>query len=142
LQDEVLTVKMTLLLLVPPFGTVTTTAPVEAPLGTTTVIEESLQLSTPADAALNVTVLCPSTDPKFDPKMVTAKPAWPDEGLRLAIAGGDVSTVNSTPSLAAPLSVTTTSPVVAVVGTTATMDVLLQLEMLAAIPLKAAVLVP
>jgi len=86
-QDELLTVKLTLLLLVWPLASFTTTEPVVAVLGTTAVIEESLQLSTPAGAPLNVTMLCPSAAPKPDPEMFTAKPTVPDEGFRLAIVG-------------------------------------------------------
>jgi hypothetical protein len=47
------------------------------------------------------------------------------------------STVNDTPLVLTPLAVTTTFPVVAPVGTAATMDVLLQLVIeLAAVPLN------
>jgi hypothetical protein len=53
------------------------------------------------------------------------------------------STVNATPLLSTPLAVTTTFPVVAPVGTVATIDVALQLPIaVAAVPLNFTVLVP
>src|SRR5882672_778168 len=51
-------------------------------------------------------------------------------------------TVNVTPLLATPFAVTTTGPVVAPLGTDATMLLALQLEGVATIPLNAIVLVP
>ena len=51
-------------------------------------------------------------------------------------------TVNDTPLLDTPLTVTTTLPVVAPVGTGATIDVALQLVGVAAVPLKVTVLLP
>jgi len=65
--------------------------------------------------------------------MVTEVPTAPEVGVRLEIVGVG-STVNITPLLATPLSVTTTLPVVAPVGTSATMLVALQLETAAARP--------
>ena len=53
-----------------------------------------------------------------------------------------VETVKVTPLLGVPLTVTTTGPVVAVSGTTAMMDVSLQLVMFATAPLKVTKLVP
>jgi len=50
--------------------------------------------------------------------------------------------VNETPLLACPPTVTTTLPVVAVLGTGTTMDVALQLVGVAAVPLNVTVLVP
>jgi len=73
--------------------------------------------------------------------MVTEAPTPPETGLRLAMVGVG-STVNVTPLLATPPTVTTTLPVVAPVGTFATMLVALQLVGVAAVPLKVSVLVP
>jgi hypothetical protein len=57
------------------------------------------------------------------------------------VAGG--RTVKVTPLLFTPFTVTTTLPVVAAVGTTATIDVALQLLIeVAAVPLKVTMLVP
>jgi hypothetical protein len=52
------------------------------------------------------------------------------------------NTVNATPALATPLTVTTTLPAVAPAGTGATIDVSLQLVGVAAVPLNVTVLVP
>lgn len=76
------------------------------------------------------------------PVIVTNVPTAPDVGDRLAILGA-ATTVNVTPLLALPLTVTTTLPVVAPVGTIATMEVALQLVMVVtAVPLNLTVLVP
>jgi len=56
--------------------------------------------------------------------------------------GPGAVTVNATPLLAAPPTVTTTLPVVAPLGTGAAMLVALQLVGVAASPLKVTVLVP
>src|SRR6266436_1036367 len=58
------------------------------------------------------------------------------------MVGGVVVTVKLTPGLATPLTVTTTLPVVAPVGTGATRLVALQLVGVAVVPLKVTVLVP
>jgi hypothetical protein len=55
---------------------------------------------------------------------------------------GMVETVNVTPLLASPFTVTTTFPVVAPLGTGATIEVALQLVGVAAVPLKVTVLLP
>lgn len=61
--------------------------------------------------------------------------------VRLSVGVGSV--LNDTPPLATPPTVTTTLPVVAPVGTTATIDVLLQLVIeVVVVPLKVTVLVP
>jgi hypothetical protein len=73
--------------------------------------------------------------------MVTEVPTAPEVGLRLAIVGVG-RTVNAMPLLTTPLTITTTLPVVAPVGTLATMLLALQLTGVAAIPLKVTVLVP
>ena len=71
--------------------------------------------------------------------MVTDVPTAPEVGERLFIFG---LTVNVTPLLACPLTVTTTAPVVAPEGTGALMLVALQLVGVAAVPLNVTVLVP
>ena len=60
--------------------TVTTTLPVEAPLGTVTAIEVSLQLLAVAVTPLNVTVLVPCVEPKPEPVIVTDVPTGPEIG--------------------------------------------------------------
>src|SRR5437660_854447 len=128
--DEV-TVKFTPLLATPP--TVTTTLPVVAPLGTDATMLVALQLVVLAVVPLKVTV---PVVPKLVPVMVTAVPTGPVVGFRLVMAGADEVTVKLTPLLAIPPTVTTTLPVVAPLGTDATMLVALQLVVLAVVPLK------
>ena len=82
---DVLTVNATALLAAPP--TVTTTAPVVAPVGTGTTMLVFDQLVGAAAVPLNVTVLVPCGDPKFAPVIVTAVPEEPLVGERLAIDG-------------------------------------------------------
>ena len=68
--------------------------------------------------------------------IVTDAPTAPEVGDKL-VSVGVASTVKDTPLVEIPLAVTTTFPVVAPVGTTATMDVLLQLVIeVAAVPLN------
>src|SRR5437667_423289 len=131
--DEV-TVKLTPLLAIPP--TVTTTFPVVAPLGTDATMLVALQLVVVAVVRLRLTL--PDV-PKFVPVMVTAVPTGPEVGFRLVMAGADEVTVKFTPLLATPPTVTTTLPVVAPLGTDATMLVALQLVVLAVVPLKVTV---
>ena len=70
------------------------------------------------------------------PVIVTDAPTAPEVGDKLVIVGV-ARTVKETPLVLTPLAVTTTFPVVAPVGTTATIDVLLQLVIeLAAVPLN------
>ena len=118
---------------------VTTTVPVVAPAGTLTLILVSLQLETEATVPLNVTVLVPCVAPKLVPVTVTAIPAIPDVGLKLVMFGGGI-TVKVTPLLEDPLFVvTTTGPVVAPLGTNATMLVLPQLVIPIELPLSVTV---
>ena len=133
------TVNATPLLASPP--TVTTTFPELAPLGTTTTMLEALQLVELAAVPLKVTVLEPCDVPKFDPAMVTEAPTGPEAGLRLEMLGG-TKTVKGAPLLARPLTVTTTLPVAAPLGTGTTMLVAFQLVGVAAVPLKMTVLEP
>jgi hypothetical protein len=131
------TVKFTPLLAAP--ATVTTTFPVVAPPGTGTTMLVALQLAGVALVPLNVTVLVPCVAPKVVPVIVTDVPIDPEVGDRLVIFG---ATVKLTPLLATPATVTTTFPVVAPLGTGATMLVALQLAGVAAVPLNVTVLVP
>src|SRR5437879_5790348 len=125
------TVKFTPLLATPP--TVTTTLPVAAPLGTDATMLVVLQLVVLAVVPLKVTV---PVVPKLAPVMVTAVPTGPEVGFRLVMAGAEEVTVKFTPLLATPPTVTTTLPVVAPLGTDATMLVALQLVVVAVVPLK------
>jgi len=113
--------------------------PVVAPEGTGATIFVLLQLVGVAVVPLNFTVLVPCVDPKLDPLMVTEAPIAPEFGDKLLMTG---KTVNVTPLLALPLTVTTTEPVVAPEGTGATIFVLLQLVGVAVVPLNFTVLVP
>ena len=116
--------------------------PVVAPVGTVTFIDDAPQLVTVADVPLNFTVLVPCVDPKFVPVIVTDAPTSPDVGDKLVMLGA-ATTVNEEPLLATPLTVTTTLPVVAAVGTVATIDVAPQLVIVVAVvPLNFTVLVP
>src|SRR6266478_5004880 len=118
--DEV-TLKFIPLLATPP--TVTTTFPVEAPLGTGTTMLVALQLVGVAAIPLNFTVLVPCVVPKFAPAIVTGVPTAPDVGFRLVMLGGGGVTTKFTPLLATPPTVTTTFPVDTPAGTGATMVV-------------------
>jgi hypothetical protein len=121
----------------------TTTFPVVAPVGTVALIVVAFQLVIVfAVVPLNFTVPEPLVDPKFVPVIVTDAPTAPDVGDRLVMPGAG-ATVNVLPLLATPLTVTTTLPVVAPVGTVATIDVAPQLVIVVAVvPLNVAVLVP
>jgi hypothetical protein len=116
---------------------VTTTLPVVAPVGTTATIDVALQLVIDVTVVpLNFTPPIPCVDPKFVPVIVTEAPNAPEVGDRL-VSVGVARTVNDTPLVDTPLAVTTTLPVVAPVGTTATIDVALQLVMeVAEVPLN------
>ena len=127
-------------LLATPF-TVTTTFPLVAAAGTGTLIVVPFQLFGVAGVPLKVTVLVPCVAPKVVPVIVTTVPAAPESGDRLVITGAAV-TVNVFELLAVPPTVTRTGPVVAPVGTGTEMLVVLQLVGVAAVPLKATVLLP
>ena len=73
--------------------------------------------------------------------IVTEAPTVPDMGLRLEILGVS-NTVNATPLLATPETVTTTFPVVAPLGTGTTMLVAFQLVGVPSVPLNVTVLEP
>src|SRR5207248_5843547 len=72
----------------------------------------------------------------------TVVPANPDVGFRLVMFGDGTVTVKLAPLLATPPTVTTMLPVVAPLGTGATMLVAPQLVGVAAVPLNFTVLVP
>jgi hypothetical protein len=133
------TVNVTPVLATPP-AAVTTTAPVVAPVGTVATIWLALQLVIVAVLPLNVTLPFPCVGPKFEPAITMEDPIAPVFGVRELMLGGGV-TVNSTPLLAAPLTVTTTFPVVAPVGTGAVMLVELMLLIVALVPLNVTVVV-
>lgn len=133
------TVKFAPLLTWPPI--VTTTLPVAAPAGTGTVMPVAPQLVGDADVPLKVTVLVPWLAPKFAPAIVTVVPTVPNTGLRLVMVGDGV-TVKFTPLLATPRTVTTTLPLVAPLGTGATMLVAFQPVGVAAVPVNVTVLAP
>jgi len=121
----------------------TTTFPVVAPVGTVTLMLVALQrLNVVAAVPLNFTVLVPCVDPKFVPVIVTTVPMVPEVGDKLVIVGVG-RTVNVTPLLGTPPTVTTTLPVIAVDGTVAVMLVALQAVIVVAVPLpNFTVLVP
>src|SRR6266496_361619 len=110
------TVKLIPLLATPP--TVTTTFPFVAPVGTDTAMLVALQLVGVAVVPLKVTVLVPCVAPKLVPVIVTEVPAGPLFGLRPLMLG-DV-TVKGTALMVTPPTVTVTFPVVAPLGTGAT----------------------
>ncbi len=133
------TVKGKPLLARPP--TVTTTLPVLAPVGTTTPMWEAFQKgAAPALVPWKVTVLLPWLAPKLLPAMTMAMPTGPEASDSFEMLG---NTVKGTPLLATPLTVTTTFPVVAPLGTFTAMLPSLQLETAPVlVPLKATVLLP
>ena len=111
--------------------TVTTRFPVVAPDGTGTTRLVGLQLVGVPEVPLNVTVLLPCGDPKFDPVIVTDVPTTPPLGDKLLTLGPDDVTVKSTALLFPPPTETTTSPVAAPGGTATVIDVSLELVGLA-----------
>jgi len=105
-------------------------------------IEVALQVVTVAVVPLNFTVLVPWVEPKFVPVIVTTAAMAPEVGDKLVMLGA-ATTVKDEPLLATPLTVTTTLPVVAPVGTVATIEVALQLVIaVTAVALNFTVLVP
>lgn len=112
----------------------TTTLPmVEIEATATTLLSD--QLETVALVPPNITV--PVLDPKLLPAMVTEIPDEPWLGVKLMMVG--VRTRKATPLVCTPPAVTTTLPLVAPLGTTATMLVLDQLETVADCPLNVTV---
>jgi hypothetical protein len=131
------TVKVALLLVTP--FTLTTTGPVVAPDGTVAIILPATQLDAAATVPLNETVFEPWLAPKPDPAIVTDVPEAPELGVRVLITG---VTVKVTLLLAVPPTFTTIGPVVAFVGTGATIIPVFQLVGVAVMPLKVIVLDP
>src|SRR5215510_13780186 len=131
--------KLTPLLATPP--TVTVTFPVVAPAGTGTTMLVADHDVGVAAVPLKATVLVPWVEPKLVPVIVTEVATGPLVGERLVMLGG-TSTVKLTPLLASAFTVTTTLPVVALAGTGTTMLVADHEVGVAAVPLKATVLVP
>src|SRR5579864_7144998 len=120
------TVNDTPALATPP-AAVTTTLPELAPVGTTAVMLVALQfVMVVAWVPPKLTNPLPCDGPKLEPAITMDDPTAPVLGVRLVMPGADV-TVNVTPLLATPPTVTTTFPVVAVPGTTAVMLVVPQL---------------
>jgi hypothetical protein len=117
-----------------PFA-VTTTLPVVVPAGTTVVICVALQVEGDATVPLKETVLAPCVAPKFEPEIVTCVPTGPDAGDSVAMEGA-VITVNGSPLLDKPATLTTTFPLVAAAGTVTVTAVCVQLVVAAPTPLN------
>src|SRR3954468_22120282 len=140
-SDAAVTVKATALLAAPP--TVTTTGPVVALAGTGTLMLFADHVLGVAATRLKVTVLVPTVAPKLLPLIVTVVPTAPLAGVSLVMVGDAAAvTVKATALLAAPPTVTTTGPVVAVAGTGAMMLVAGHALGVAPTPLKVMLLVP
>jgi hypothetical protein len=136
----VLTLKGTALDQAPPCCT--WTFPEAALEATVATICVSLQLTTVPGLLPSQTEPVPCADPKPVPEMATCTPAAPDVGETLEMLGWTV-TVKGAPLLAEPLTVTTTLPVVAPLGTVTRMLAAVQpLALPALIPLKVTVLLP
>jgi hypothetical protein len=133
------TVKLTLLLATS--LAFTTTLPVVAPVGTGTTMEESLQLVGLPTLVLNLTVPLPCVAPNPLPVMATGVPTGAAVGERLAMFGAG-ATVNGTPALTTPETVTTTFPDDAPTGMGTTIFAFAQLVGVAVVPLNVTVLVP
>lgn len=132
-------VKLTPLLVAPP--TVTLAGPVTAPLGTVAVIDVLPHDVTVPLAPTKFTVLPPWLVPNPEPAMMTDDPVLPEVGVIEEMLRPDV-TVKLNPLLATPATVTTMFPVVAPVGTDATIIESLQLAAVAVVPLNLTVLEP
>src|SRR5438445_677768 len=133
------TVNVTPLLATP--LTVTTTLPVVAPAGTGTTRLVADQLVGVAVVPLNFTVLVPCVAPKLVPVIVIEAPTAPLVGASDVMLGVG-NTVNASPLLATPPTVTTTLPVVAPAGTGTTMLVADHDVGVPVVPLNVTVLVP
>jgi hypothetical protein len=103
-------------------------------------MEVAAQVVGVAVVPLNVRVLVPCDDPKLVPVIVINACTAPELGDKLVILG--LVTVNITPLLATPETVTITLPVVDPLGTVTWIDVEDQLVAVADVPLNATVLVP
>jgi hypothetical protein len=114
---------------------------VVAPAGTVTTTLVSLQLVAAASVPLRTAALAPCAAPKLVPPIVTASPTRPVEGVNDVIDGGGM-TLNVTPLLETPLTVTTRGPLVAPAGTDAEMLVFVQFVAAAVMPLNLTALLP
>jgi hypothetical protein len=123
------TVNVCVLLPVPPI--VTSTGPVVAPVGTGTTMVVPFQLVGVAAVPLKVTVLLPWVKLKFVPVIVTGAVTAPEVGERLVMVG---AATNQLPLLDIPFTVTTTAPVVTLVGAATTIWPAAQLVGVAASP--------
>src|ERR1700691_4145691 len=102
----------------------------------------SVQLATAALLVVSAIVLVPCRAPKLVPEIVTKVPIIPDAG-EMPVTTGRPDTVKPAPLVATPLTVTITFPLVAPVGTVATIKVALQsLIVVAGVPLNATELEP
>ncbi len=122
-----------------PPGVVTWTAPLVVPAPTVAISVLPLKWNSDAAVALNATALTPT---RFLPEKVTGWPIGPWDGLILVICGGRI--VNVPPVvLSPPAFVTTTTPVVAVGGTTALIWVVpFTVKLDAFVPLNLTAVVP
>ena len=105
------------------------------------MIEVSLQAVVAAAVPLKETVENRFAAPNPVPVITTGVPGSPEVGSIPLIDGVGV-TVNATPLLTWPPTVTSTRPVVAPAGTVAVIEVSLQAVVAAAVPLKVTVEVP
>jgi len=102
----------------------------------------ALQLVGVAATPPKLTVLAPCVVPKFAPLIVTDVPTGPELGFRLVMLGAGTVTVNATPLLTWPPTVTRTLPLLAPLGTGTTMLAVAQVVGVALTPPKVTVLVP
>jgi hypothetical protein len=140
--DKVATLGITVnaaLLATPPTVTTMLPLPAVAAFGTAAVMEVGLQFVATATVPLKATVLVPCGAPNPNPETVIATPAMPDVDDKLVTVG---KTVNNTPLLEPPFTVTTTLPVVAAAGIAKTIDVAFQVVGAAKTPLAVTALVP
>jgi hypothetical protein len=132
------TVKLPELVAVP-FGVVTLTGPLVAPLGTTALIWPSEATLKLAATPLNLTEVAPV---KLCPPIPTDEPTAPLAGEKPSIDGAGTETVN-VPELAVPLAVTTvTEPLVAPDGTRVVISVSEVTVKSALVPLKRTAVAP
>ena len=106
-------------------SSLTVTAPVAVPEGTTATICVSFQVVTVSGMLFNVTVLKPCDNPNPVPVIVTDEPIGPAVG-ETPVTASVPSTVNWTPLLVSPDEVTVTGPVVAAAVTETVMAVFVQ----------------
>jgi len=136
------TVKTELLLKAP--ATSTSTLPVDTSpaVGIENTTAVLLQLVGRIPIPPNWIALPPWFAPKLFPLIVTLVPTTPEEGDKLVIVGPFEFTAKFSPALERPPTVTTTFPVVAPVGTLATICVADQLIGVAPVPLNVTALLP